>query len=227
MKNFQKPLANHLFSEMEKFYEDEENCLNSMHSFTRRSIANLFSEFKALPHEELSTLGHFSEWMSNRIQIPIIIAKIPSFHFFAETMPVNPNTLEVSRQPINGAIVAPLDLWKQVQADKYHCLGGLVYVSSQSKDYYYNKFDDAVLLRAKASEAQYLLTLKEMRPDYELNAYQRGVLNEYPLGLESANIQSAIYEPDDSNTNKTPPNCSKIVSLIDILVKQFHKEFKK
>lgn len=72
--------------------------------------------------------------------------------------------------------------------------GGVVYIASQARDYYNDKFEDrtAMLHRASAFEADFLLTLKDTDV-FRQTVYQQGVMKNFPEGLRSLR-QELWYE---------------------------------
>jgi hypothetical protein len=84
-----------------------------------------------------------------------------------------------------------------IQKNAIYQLGALVFVGSQAVDYYngkiWSEFEKAKN-RARAYEAEYLMTLKEAVPDLTLNEWQQDVLGAFPEGIRSAAIKPMLYK---------------------------------
>lgn len=76
-------------------------------------------------------------------------------------------------------------------------LGALVFVGSQAVDFHNGRVlidPEALKTRARAYEAEYLISLRESAPDYKMNDYQREVLEDYPYGLGTASVRPLLYK---------------------------------
>ena len=76
-------------------------------------------------------------------------------------------------------------------------LGALVFVGSQAVDYYNRRFmnePEAVEARAKAYEAELLVTLQKAGADLKLNEWQQRELRNYPDGIRSESIKPLLYK---------------------------------
>jgi hypothetical protein len=76
-------------------------------------------------------------------------------------------------------------------------LGALVFVGSQAVDYYNGRVlidPEALKTRARAYEAEYLISLTADAPEYKLNAYQREILEDFPYGLGTASVKPLLYK---------------------------------
>jgi hypothetical protein len=84
-----------------------------------------------------------------------------------------------------------------IKADPIYQLGALVYVGSQAVDFYNGKLYESPQEsenRARAHEAEFLLThivIATSTPP--MNDYQKGVLEEYPLGINTPAIRHLLY----------------------------------
>lgn len=96
-------------------------------------------------------------------------------------------------------IFLPLKWIEQLQEDAVLQMGALVFTGSQALDFYNQKLvstQDGVrqtIARARAHEAEFLLTLKKVMPEWAPGAYQTGVINEYPEGVSTPSVQPFLY----------------------------------
>ncbi|GIW63754.1 MAG: hypothetical protein KatS3mg091_556 [Patescibacteria group bacterium] len=110
----------------------------------------------------------------------------------------------IEQQPI---LIIPRDFIIKVAEDPVFQLGMIVYMASQARDFYTGKIkegsSDILTRRARAWEAQALLTLEEMAQkegvQLTLNKYQLEILQENPNGLSSLppelNYSTPIWQP--------------------------------
>lgn len=98
-----------------------------------------------------------------------------------------------SLEDLQAVVLIP-PKWPESVANNYYFeLGGLVFVASQCRDWYNGRLkvtpnslgSPEVVRRAYCYEAEYLLTLLGQVPDYQLNKYQRQVLEGAPKGVAS------------------------------------------
>jgi hypothetical protein len=99
---------------------------------------------------------------------------------------------------LNAMVLVPMN-WPQLILQNQHLqLGAMVMIGSQCADFYHGKFktkkdSEAVVTRARAYEAEYLLGVsKETLP---LVPYQKNLLQEFPRGLDSLPIWAGSYVP--------------------------------
>jgi hypothetical protein len=95
------------------------------------------------------------------------------------------------------AMIAVPRFWaNMIRKDPLTQLGALVFVCSQAVDYYHDRLTidpGNISLRAHAYEADYLSTVRQLAPDWELNEYQLGVLQEFPEGLATPKANRTLY----------------------------------
>ena len=125
--------------------------------------------------------------VGNRV-VPIALGpKVPSLTFAAMGNAARPD----------GIIFIPHEWESMIQEDAVCQLGALVFVGSQAVDFYNGRVGhepEAMMKRARANEAEYLVTIKEFSPDHKMNDWQKKMLAEFPEGLRSAGIQEHIYK---------------------------------
>jgi hypothetical protein len=95
---------------------------------------------------------------------------------------------------LRGVIALPENWGERFHEDPIRETGALVFVGSQAVDLYNGKLDASVAFRGHAFEADYLLTVKEIAPLYELNDYQKKVLAQFPQGVKSPAALGLLYE---------------------------------
>jgi len=106
-----------------------------------------------------------------------------------------------NRQLLQAIIFMPHN-WLQMIGHKppnsvIYQMGGLVFVGSQAVDFYNGKFLDSphdVEKRARAHEAEYLITVDDPIGTVGFNDYQKKLLDEYPKGLATPSIRSLLYK---------------------------------
>ncbi len=95
------------------------------------------------------------------------------------------------------AMIAAPKIWvNMIRKDPLTQLGALVSVCSQAVDYYHDRLaidPGNISLRAHAYEADYLITVKQLAPSWELNDYQIGILREFPEGLATPKANRTLY----------------------------------
>lgn len=92
--------------------------------------------------------------------------------------------------------ILPLQWVRMFGRDPIKQMGLVVFIASQSVDYFHERvFTEAekVVERARAHEAEYLLTIQHLAPAWEPDRYQRSILGDYPEGLASARAQPLLY----------------------------------
>lgn len=100
-------------------------------------------------------------------------------------------------------IASPTDWFLRIKKDPFYQIGAVVNTASKVRDYWngHYKLDylQGIMMRAAAYEVEYLkwLTVTE-HPDYQLDEYQRGIMEALPNGLNSL-PNELIY------TSKQPP----------------------
>ena len=84
---------------------------------------------------------------------------------------------------IQALLLPPLNWVEMIEADPVLQLGAIVMAGSQAVDFYNRRFEtdlENVQKRARAFEAELLLAFRETA----LNDYQKGILKEYPFGMD-------------------------------------------
>jgi hypothetical protein len=97
----------------------------------------------------------------------------------------------------SAMIVTPGNWNEMLRKDPLTQLGALVFVGSQAVDYVNERFTsdpENVVTRACAYEAEYLLTVKHLSPDWELSTYHTKVLANFPEGLASPKAKKVLYD---------------------------------
>ena len=85
----------------------------------------------------------------------------------------------------SAMVVIPENWVELVKQNPIKQLGGIVFCASRAKDVFNkNKLDEAVINRAKSYEAEFLLQIKSISPDYQLDKYQNSILDAFPEGLK-------------------------------------------
>lgn len=144
--------------------------------------------FPNVPVNEAVTL--MWRLIGNRM-IPSAAGPVPTLSFTA---------LGNDPKHLNAAVLIPAN-WPDLIAQNYkYQLGGIVFVASQCRDWYNGKLivkpEDLrhpdVVRRAECYEASYLRTVLEQDPNYQLNGYQKHVLEVAPNGLLS--LGNLAYE---------------------------------
>lgn len=97
-------------------------------------------------------------------------------------------------------ILAPHNWMEQIQQDAVLQMGAVVFVGAQAVDSYNGKlqsrasFEDCIK-RARAYEAEFLLTLSAHGLTTSFNDYQKKVLEDFPKGLRTDTIVPLLYTP--------------------------------
>jgi hypothetical protein len=97
----------------------------------------------------------------------------------------------------------PHEWLDQISQDPLLQMGAIVFVGSQIVDFHNERIgvspEQAAISikRARAYEAEYLLTLRKVSSTVTLNDYQHRVLQEYPSGLmtPSVALDRLLYTP--------------------------------
>lgn len=100
--------------------------------------------------------------------------------------------------------IMPVDFIDQVREDPVMQLGIVTYMSSQARDYYAEAIrhgaSDVVNRRARAFEAEALLTLEKMSSEEGMDLYwnelQQSILSEFPYGLASLPSDLDYHTPE-------------------------------
>ena len=101
-----------------------------------------------------------------------------------------------SKLAAQAIILTPHNWIDMVKADPLLQMGALVYVGSQAVDFYNGKTVEdpkTTVLRSKAFEAEFLLTLNNVIPNLVFDTYQQSVVDEMPLGLSTPSVLPLLY----------------------------------
>lgn len=105
----------------------------------------------------------------------------------------------ILESPATQPFIATPPTWtKMAHQDPITQLGAQVFVGSQAVDYANDRLQDPcdrerVLLRARAYEAEYLMTVRGLTPAWEPNSYQEGLFKDFPEGLATPKARSVLY----------------------------------
>jgi hypothetical protein len=95
-----------------------------------------------------------------------------------------------------AVILSPKNWHEMVRQDPVTQLGAVVFVGSQAVDYANERFTvdpECVKTRALAYEAEYLLTVRSLSPEWEFGEYQRKIMEEFPEGLATPRAHKVVY----------------------------------
>ncbi len=101
-----------------------------------------------------------------------------------------------SRLTPQAMIFIPHRWVEMVHENPVYQLGALVFVGSQAVDFYNGRIvseSEAAKKRARANEAEYIITLREAVPDLKLNEWQEGELAEFPEGRRTETVKPLLY----------------------------------
>lgn len=133
---------------------------------------------RTFPNQEINKLmALFWNLVENKITPAALAPAVPSLSFWCEKRGIEETAF----------VLVPADFAKLCKRNPTMQLGALVFVASQARDYYSNRFYKSKEMeqRALVYEAEFLLTTQKNLPGFIPNEYQRNVLNFYPHGLES------------------------------------------
>lgn len=95
-----------------------------------------------------------------------------------------------------AAVFLPHHWLDDLKRDPVLQMGAIVFVGSQIMDFYNRRLiteAEQSIKRARAYEAEFLLTSRRQSPHLVLNDYQQRILNDYPEGLSSPGVQDMLY----------------------------------
>ena len=97
-----------------------------------------------------------------------------------------------------GIVLLPWNWSEIILENPIEQIGALVFVGSQACDYYNGKLYSQInskdtLARARAYEAEYLLTVKNDLPEYRFSEYQQEIIDKFPQGINSSEIMPLLY----------------------------------
>lgn len=112
-----------------------------------------------------------------------------------------------TKDELMGLILIPENYRKQFERDPLFILGGIVFVGSQTRDFYNGKINvenpKETADRARMYEAEYLLYIQQLgRP---LNDYQLDVVAAFPKGLETRPELLYTPQPTPMAVDRTAP----------------------
>lgn len=105
----------------------------------------------------------------------------------------------ILESPAQQPFIATPPTWsKMAHRDPITQIGAQVFVGSQAVDYANDRLQDpcnreAVVLRAKAYEAEYLMTVRSLTPAWEPNSYQESLFRDFPEGLATPKARNVLY----------------------------------
>lgn len=105
----------------------------------------------------------------------------------------------IMESPAQQPFIATPPTWaKMAHRDPITQIGAQVFVGSQAVDYANDRLQDPsdrekVVLRARAYEAEYLMTVRGLTPTWEPNSYQEGLFRDFPEGLATPKARNVIY----------------------------------
>jgi hypothetical protein len=166
-----------------------------------KALGDKFSELVDLlrtnKNPRLAMLGTLIWRLVGNHVIPVAMVEgIPTLSFTALRNPAG----------IMGMVICPEDWLEQIEANPLYCMGGIVFVASQCRDFWNGKIlypaqdqdqsatfgpgpqiatDPIVLKRAFAYEAEYLHSIFPSG-DLKPNDYQSKVMAAYPKGLDTS-----------------------------------------
>lgn len=154
-------------------------------------LGNRFTEgvamLKLWPNPNVRTLMSMVWDIVGHRVVPIALGpEVESLTFGAMGNPAMPDAI----------IFVPPKWEKLIQEDPVCQLGALVFVGSQAVDYYNGRVGyepEAMKRRARANEAEFLMTIKTDTPAHKMNDWQASVLEEFPEGLSSPRIAKHLY----------------------------------
>lgn len=112
----------------------------------------------------------------------------------AADMQVHVNTVEGTFE--QAVIRVPVDWLEMFLEDPIYELGGALYTGSQAVDFYNGRLTvDPITSTslAQAHEAEMLRLATKEFPAYQLDAYQRQLLEKFPEGLNSPRAKELLY----------------------------------
>lgn len=128
--------------------------------------------------------------------VPTVLYDVRSPSVAAMVVPGTGKSMTVALFPFSWALMA--------KANPYNAMGAMVFVGSQVVDAYNDRVRTSadgvdVRMRARANEAECLLAIQRDVPTWKPDEYQKGVLAEFPQGVETPSVKGLWYEP------KPPP----------------------
>jgi len=142
---------------------------------------------RRFPNPQIRALADMVWQVVGHRIVPIALGpSVPSLTFGAMGSAARPD----------GIIFVPHEWEAMIKENAVYQLGALVFVGSQAVDYYNGRVGyepEAMMKRARANEAEYLVTIRETVPDYTFNDWQNQMLTEFPEGLRSERIKKHLY----------------------------------
>ena len=95
---------------------------------------------------------------------------------------------------VNAYLILPPDWGEMYHKDPIMQTEAIVFNGSKAVDVYNDRLDNLMPQRATMYEAEYLKTIQTIAPLYELDEYQKGVLAQFPEGVDSPGAKGLLYE---------------------------------
>jgi len=147
---------------------------------------------KTFPNPEINQLMLlFARLVSNEVTPTGVTDAVPTLGFFCEKLRLDEKAL----------VLIPIDFVEQFRENPIRQLGALVYIASQARDFYNGRYYDRRQMkhRAYAFEAEFVLTMQLIDPEFVPDEYQRQIIGHLPLGLRSLppalSYESMPYPP--------------------------------
>jgi hypothetical protein len=188
------PTQGELVEEIEKRFADTKNAdelpegdpLREKAKFLGDGVTQVVSVLRtAFPNPVINRLASVLWDVLGHGIVPAAIGpKVESVSFFA-----------TKRGPVvNAYLILPPNWGEMYHRDPIMQTGAIVFNGSKAVDVYNDKLDNVLQQRATMYEAEYLLTIKEISPLYEMNDYQKRVIAQFPEGVRSSGAQGLVYE---------------------------------
>ncbi len=95
-----------------------------------------------------------------------------------------------------GIVFIPPAWPAMTEDDTFMQLGAILFTGAQVVDFYNDRLlEPTARRRWHAYEAEYLLTLKKLLPDWKPNAHQLEALKRFPEGLDTADVELYTLKP--------------------------------
>ncbi len=94
---------------------------------------------------------------------------------------------------VRAQLILPKHWEKMCCDDPLLQMGAVVFNGSKVIDTYNDRFDNGLVERSFAWEAEFYRTLARDAPGVKFNSYQKQVLERYPDGIRSEGIRKAMY----------------------------------
>ncbi|MEO6892098.1 MAG: hypothetical protein ABI324_24185 [Ktedonobacteraceae bacterium] len=164
-------------------------------------MVDLLRSSDTFPNPEINQLLTLAWRLIGNKEILIVGQEdLPTLHFAG--------TMQGRRRM--AAIFLPLTFLDLLRDDPTMQLGGMTNMASHAKDYSTHKLDQHTYERASASEADMLLTLRQLHEEesivWQPNPYQQSLLRAFPHGLASLAPGVQYPTPSYPNERDVPPS---------------------